>query len=110
MQLKMFEKLNRFDEVSRRIGHVRIWARLPHLSNSKDIVSNCMKCSSVTSFYHALIDTVSQLNMNMQFVELEGVCVMPLVWLSVVNRFSEVLGFKKIFISEFSLLRISFSV
>jgi hypothetical protein len=24
MQLKMFEKLNRFDEVSRRIGHVRI--------------------------------------------------------------------------------------
>jgi len=24
MQLKMFEKLDRFDEVSRRIGHVRI--------------------------------------------------------------------------------------
>ena len=50
------------------------------------------------SFYHALIDTVSHLNMNVQFtfVELEGVCVMSLIWLSVVNRFSEVESFKKI--------------
>jgi hypothetical protein len=39
------------------------------------------------------------LNMNVQFtfVELEGVCVMSLIWLSVVNRFSEILSFKKIF-------------
>ena len=51
------------------------------------------------SFYHVLIDTVSHLNMYMQFtfVELEGVCVMSLIWLSVVNRFSEVPSFKKIF-------------
>jgi len=51
------------------------------------------------SFYSDLIDTVSHLNVNVQFtvVELEGVCVMSLIWLSVVNRFSEVLRFKKIF-------------
>lgn len=49
--------------------------------------------------YHALIDSVFHLNMNVHFtfVELEGVCVMSLIWLSVVNRFSEVQSFKKIF-------------
>jgi len=45
------------------------------------------------------MDTVSYLNMSVQFtiVDLEGVCIMSLIWLSVVNRFSEVLSFKKIF-------------
>jgi len=54
------------------------------------------------SFYHALIDSGSHLNVNVQitFVELGGVCVMSLIWLSVVNRFSEVLGFKKIFLFQ----------
>jgi hypothetical protein len=54
------------------------------------------------SFYHALIDTVSHLNVNVQFtfVELEGVCVVSLIWLSMVNRFSEVLSFKKIFLFQ----------
>jgi len=37
------------------------------------------------------------MNVQFTFVELEGVCVMSLIWLSVVNRFSEVLSFKKIF-------------
>lgn len=54
------------------------------------------------SFYHALIDTVSHLNVNVQFtfVELEGVCVVSLIWLSMVNRFSKVLSFKKIFLFQ----------
>jgi hypothetical protein len=63
-------------------------------------------------FSSSCFDRVSHLNMNINFtfVKLAGVCVMSLIWLSVVNSFQKYIVSRRFFISEVSFLRINLCV